>query len=129
MTLQECYGLLEGDYNDVKKRLLSDQRITKFAVKFLNDGSFEGIVNSIISNEYQKAFSFAHTLKGISQTLGFTKLSNSAAAMDALRRGNNVLAQFLLPQLAESYTQTTKALQCYQNGKTSLCLNKYQRMY
>ncbi len=41
MTLEECYVALEGSYADAISRLRSEKLVRKFALKFLNDGSYQ----------------------------------------------------------------------------------------
>ena len=36
MTLQECYEKMGGDYEEVLARLISQERIAKYMVKFLD---------------------------------------------------------------------------------------------
>ncbi|MGN0355576.1 MAG: hypothetical protein ACI4EI_10940 [Muricoprocola sp.] len=40
MSLEECYALFGGNYEDAKNRLRSDALIQRFAVKFLSDTSY-----------------------------------------------------------------------------------------
>lgn len=49
----------------------------KLLLKFLEDKSYEQLVNSIIINDYKNIESYAHTLKGLSGNLGFIDLSKS----------------------------------------------------
>ena len=43
MTVKECYEQINGDYEGVFGRFRGDERIKKFAVKFLADGSFDSL--------------------------------------------------------------------------------------
>ena len=74
MTIQECYAALEGDYQEVLDRLYSDALIQKFVGKFLTDQSYQLLENSLNAQNYEEAFRAAHTLKGVTQNLSFTKL-------------------------------------------------------
>ena len=74
MTLKDCYFALEGDYEEVVGRLYSEALVQKFAVKFLADKSFQLLDESLKAGSYEEAFRAAHTLKGVSQNLSFTKL-------------------------------------------------------
>lgn len=49
----------------------------KLLLKFLDDNSYEKLVNSIIINDYKNIELYAHTLKGLSSNLGFIDLSKS----------------------------------------------------
>ena len=86
MTLQECYSALGGDYQEVRGRLPSDKFIQKFILKFLDDKSYELLLNSIESRDMAEAFRAAHTLKGVCQNLSLTRLYHSSSRLsDALR--------------------------------------------
>ena len=41
MTVKECYEKVGSDYDGVLKRLGSEALVKRFAVKFLNDPSFQ----------------------------------------------------------------------------------------
>lgn len=49
----------------------------KFLKKFLNDESYSLLLNCIDEKDFEKAFSAAHTLKGVSANLGLDNLNNS----------------------------------------------------
>lgn len=111
MTLKECYEALEGDYEDVIKRLMSEKLVQKFVLRFLNDSSFENLVNDLKNGNYDDAFRDAHTLKGVTQNLGFTKLFLSSDSItEALREKNIDEANSLLPQVEADYNQTISAI-------------------
>lgn len=42
MSLKECYDKMGADYEDVLSRLRSEVLVRKFALKFLDDDSYEG---------------------------------------------------------------------------------------
>ena len=43
MSLESCYAAMGGDLEGVRGRLLTDERIRKFAAIFLEDKSFENL--------------------------------------------------------------------------------------
>ena len=49
MNVKECYELIKGDYEDAKRRFLSDSRITRFALLFLQDDSMDALRKAILS--------------------------------------------------------------------------------
>ena len=60
---------------------------------------------------YKQAFVYAHTLKGLAQTLGFTKLALcSGAVTEALRNDQYALAEIKLPDLTRAYNATISAI-------------------
>jgi len=111
MTLQECYVVLGGNYEEVLARLRSERLVKKFVLKFLNDKSFELFCNMMKERNADEAFRAVHTIKGVCQNLGFTRLLQSSSLMsDALRHGFTPEADKLAPQLAADYQATVDAI-------------------
>ena len=120
MTVRECYAALEGNYDEVLGRLMAEDRIKRFALKFLADGSYELLKTSLAAKDQETAFRAAHTLKGVCQNLSFTKLyQSSSSATEALRDGDFAQAESLFEQLTSDYNQTISALQALQNDSAS----------
>jgi len=64
---------------------------------------------------YQEAFRAAHTIKGVCQNLGFTRLLESSSKMsDALRYGWTPQADTLVSQLKSDYQVTVDAIRKFQ---------------
>lgn len=117
MTIQECYASLEGDYQEVLGRLYSDALVQRFVGKFLSDQSFQQLEDSMKAENYDNAFRAAHTLKGVSQNLSFTKLYQSSHAItEALRTKDYDLAAQLLSKVEADYQQTADAIRAFQGG-------------
>ncbi len=117
MTLQECYAALEGDYQGVLGRLTSERMVQKFVLKFLNDGSYDLLIRSLEEENYQEAFRAAHTIKGVSQNLDFTRLYRSSSQLsEALRNGFTPEAPALAEQVKADYAQTVSAIRAFQES-------------
>lgn len=111
MTVKECYEALEGDYDDVMGRLRSESLVQKFAIKFLEDKSYENICKAIKEGNGEEAFRGAHTLKGVCQNLSFTKLYESSEKVtELLRNGDLNVPQDLMDKLKSDYDQTINSL-------------------
>ncbi len=111
MTLKECYTAIEGDYNDVMSRLMTEKLVSKFVVKFLNDESYNQLVDFMKSENIEEAFRAAHTLKGVSQNLSFTKLYEPTHDVtEALRANDLAKAKEIMPKVDEAYLQTITAI-------------------
>lgn len=114
MTIQECYAALGGDYEEVLNRLYSEALVRKFVGKFSSDPSFRLLNDSLKAGNYEEAFRAAHTLKGVSQNLSFTKLYQSSHEItEALRTANYDLALQLLPRVEADYASTCAAIQVF----------------
>lgn len=110
MSLETCYEQFGGDLEGVRGRLLTDDRIKKFMGIFMQDTSYQLLLDSWESGNNAEAFRAAHTLKGIGRDLGFTPLHEASSALaDALRpdeAGNPTdldAAPALLDQTKEAY--------------------------
>ena len=77
MNLKECYSALGGNYESVLSRLMTEKLVNRFVLKFLNDASYENLVNSLKDENIEEAFRAAHTLKGVCQNLSFDRLFES----------------------------------------------------
>lgn len=87
MTIQEYYKKIGGSYEDVKSRLMKDDIIKRFVIKFLSDESYNNLVAAMADKDYEVAFRSAHTLKGICNNLGFATLGESASDLTEALRG------------------------------------------
>ncbi|MCI8539827.1 MAG: Hpt domain-containing protein [Oscillospiraceae bacterium] len=117
MTLQECYAAMGGDYEGVLGRMRSEKMIQKFVLKFLNDGSYDLLLQSMKEENYEEAFRAAHTIKGVCQNLGFDRLYQSSSQLsEALRNGFTPEAPALAEQVGTDYQQTTEVIRTFQEG-------------
>ena len=117
MTIQECYQEMGGDFAQVEKRLPSISLVKKFITKFLDDSSFSELCQAMQEGEREKAFRAAHTLKGVSANLSFSKLLSSAAQLTELLRPETDTipegAEGLLEEVKRDYELTVGAIRAY----------------
>ena len=115
MTLQECYAAMGGNYDEVLGRLRSDRLIRKFVLKFVDDGSYQLLLDSMASRNYEDAFRAAHTIKGVCQNLGLTRLLDSSSRLrEALRHGYTPEADGLAEPGGRDYQDTVGAIRAFQ---------------
>lgn len=107
MTVKECYDKVGSDYEGVLKRLGSEALVKRFAVKFLNDPSFQDLTDGLAAQDGEKAFRAAHTLKGVCLNLGFTGLYKVSAELTEVLRGRETAES---DALKEQYTILTDAI-------------------
>lgn len=117
MTIAECYRMMGGDYEDVKTRLPSDALIQRFALRFLDDTSFEDLCREMEAGRRAEAFRAAHTLKGICGNLGFSRLLKSSSDLAELLRPEQEAmpegASELLMQVKADYETAADAIRCF----------------
>lgn len=117
MTLKECYTALNGDYEDAVSRLISEQFVKKFVLKFLENKDFDVLCKALDEGNVEEAFRAAHTIKGISQNLSFTKLAQSSSLVtEALRCGDLAAGLTLLNGLRKDYETAVNAIRAFQAG-------------
>ena len=115
MTVKDCYASIGGDYEGVLGRFRSEERIQRFALKFLTDSSFHDLCQFLEAQNYTEACRAAHTQKGGTQNLGFTQLYNSSHEMaEKLRDGHPGDVSELWEQVKQDYEQTVAALRVLQ---------------
>lgn len=112
MNLEQCYEMFGGNYQEVKRRLMKDERIERFLRLFPADGSFELLEKAVAEEDWANAFRAAHTLKGLTMNLSIDRLSQSAVTVTELLR-NGPPAEDITPmlsQLREDYQLTVRAI-------------------
>lgn len=111
MTIRECYGELGLDFDAVLSRLVNEKLVQKFALKFLDDPSFQNLKDALDSKDVETAFRAAHTLKGVCLNLGFDNLYPSRKDLtELLRAGSMDGYEDLFAEVEKEYNRTCEAL-------------------
>ena len=108
MTVRECYEKIGSDFDKVLGRMGSEALVKRFAVKFLEDKSFEELTESLKEKDGEDAFRAAHTLKGICANLGLDRFYEADCE---LTEGSEELYQ----KVAEAYEATVTVLKELEN--------------
>ncbi len=112
MDIRECYEKMQSNYDNVLERLGSEAIVKKFALRFLDEGSYNLLSEAMKAGNVDEAFRAAHTLKGICLNLGFDKLFEvSSALTEKLRTGSMDGAQELFEKVKEQYNVTKEAIE------------------
>ena len=111
MTLQECYEKMGGDYAEVLARLISQERIEKYMIKFLDDPTYQTLCEVKEAKDAQSVFLQIHTLKGVSQNLGFGNLYKVSHDMtEAVRGGVPLEDERLFEAVSAAYNETVAVI-------------------
>lgn len=111
MTIQELYATLGGNYDDIMRRMRSERIARKFLLRFLEDKTFESLEQALNSGQQEEAFRAAHTLKGLSLNMGFTKLIDSSQRLtEAVRIELTPEAASLFQEVSSDYAKTVEAI-------------------
>lgn len=111
-AMRDAYSKIGADYDDVLNRLMSDDMVARFAIKFLDDDSMPKLDAAIEAADAKAAFIAAHTLKGVCQNLSFDNLYAPAVDVTEALRGASTIdaAVPLMPALREQYATTVAAI-------------------
>ena len=108
MNIRECYDTIGADFEDVLGRLGSESLIQRFALKFIDDGSYNELTEAITEKNAEKA---AHTLKGICLNLGLKNLYTVSSDLTEKLRGRELDGyEALYEKVSEQYKITVNAL-------------------
>ncbi len=111
MNIRECYEKMGANFDEVLQRLGSESFIQRFAVRFLDDTSFQMIKDGIAANDAELAFRGAHTLKGVCSNLGFTKLYEESSRLTEILRGRELVGyEEALEEVQKQYDITVEAI-------------------
>ena len=112
MTVKECYEKMGANYENVLSRLGgSEDLVKRFALKFLNDSSYQNLEQQLQNKDVEEAFRAAHTLKGVCLNLGFDNLFTvSSDLTEKLRAKELDGADELFEKVKEQYEITVEAL-------------------
>lgn len=76
-----------ADVDTTLKRFMGNETIyLKFIMKFLDDKNYGAIEEGLAQKDYEKAFTGAHSLKGVAGNLGLTPVYEAASEMSELLR-------------------------------------------
>ncbi len=113
MTVQECYQQIQGNYENVLKRLKTDERIVKFLELFLSDTTYQKLSEAVNTKNYREIFKCVHDLKGMALNLGLTALQKAAESLcDAVRYGEPSVDIYpLYEEVTKEYQKVTDTIQ------------------
>lgn len=120
MTIEACYRQLGGDLAGAEKHLSGRRLVERFIVRFLDDDSFLSLCSAMEEGSREAAFRAAHSLKGVSGTLGFSRLYASASKLTELLRPEDEVipagARALLETVKQDYRITADAIRAYRDS-------------
>lgn len=110
-----AYGI---DLPDAMDRMDNDIDLYKrLAFKYLNNSNYADLVAALEVQDFDSAYSAAHTLKGVSGNLSFAQLYKVSAAMsDALHQGESQAAESMMDDLKAAHEKVIEGLTAWQDG-------------
>lgn len=112
MNVANCYARMEADYQDVLRRLGTEERVKRFLCRLPEDHNYADLCSALQEGRGEDAFRAAHSLKGICMNLGLTKLYRSTNALTEALRGGVIpaAAQPLAEQVGRDYDETVQCV-------------------
>lgn len=114
MTLKELYEELNADYAQASRRLLNENLMKRFVLKFLTDPCMNEVRSSLEAGDPDTSFRAAHTMKGVAGNLGFTRLYHAAWNLTEHLRPRQAKSEVnmdLLRELEEEYKHTHELIE------------------
>ena len=120
MTIEECYSIMGGDWDGIKRRLGNEALIAKLSLKFLSAKEYTEIGTAIGERDWEKAFMNAHTLKGVALNLGYNDLAKATSSLTELLRprtlDNPREADRLYLPVTSEYNKVINAINAYRES-------------
>ena len=118
MQAKDVYDKIGGSYDEAISQIRKEERFAKYFAMFTRDGSFSELKNAMESGDMTGAFAAAHTLKGITKNLAFTKLADlvSGITEDLRDSRDTEHAKAVFPELEQCYEDTIKAVLEFVDG-------------
>lgn len=112
MNLKEVYDAMEGKYDDVLRRIPSEDSIIRFLKKFRDSGDFTAMTDAFDKKDYRRVFETSHNLKGLCGNLSLSKLAKSCTEVcEAVRHGEPTIDIAPMIEAAKAdYEQVVNAI-------------------
>ena len=111
MQLQEFYETVGGDYAGTSQRVYNDALILRVVKMYPSDPNFDKLHHALGAQDWEEAFRAAHTLTGVGQNLGFTRLYEASSDLtEALRGGRPLMDRTLWERVETEHQRVLNAL-------------------
>lgn len=110
MTLDEFYSLIGPPSRPVIDRLGGEERVRRYVLRFAEDPTYAALREAADRGDGEGSFRAAHTLKGLSATLGLERLNTAAAALTEQLRGGGTPDPLLLAEVSRAYAEVIETI-------------------
>lgn len=114
MTLKEFYDTIGGDYNEAMGRLMKEERILKYVLRFVDAPDYNNMIDAISQGDVETAFRTSHTLKGVCLNLAFGRLAKSSSELCEMYR-NGPPTEDITPKLEEVKNDYAEVIEAIKN--------------
>lgn len=118
MDVKTFYEQMGVDYNNVLRRLCSEQLILKYLGKLPTDPTYRLLTDAFAAGDAETAFRAAHTLKGLCLNLDLRPLLEESDALTERLRAQTPLRELQgeLDRLSEEYHRLTQRIEALLSG-------------
>ncbi len=125
MELRELYKKLNGNYENLLRRIKREDLIEMFLTDFMEDEEYKKLEKAIAEHDDVTAFRAAHTLKGVALNMEFGFLAKSLIALtDSLRSGRLPETDALFLKVKDDYYKTIALIEEYKGHGITENLNR-----
>ena len=115
-VLKEFFTAVGSDYDEVLSRLPSEEILIKFLPRFPQDPTYDALMKAQAQHDIAAAFLAAHTLKGVSASLGLQQLADTASDLtEQLRPQTDFPEETYFTAVDKAYACVIKALATFEN--------------
>lgn len=115
-VLREFFTAIGSDYDEVLSRLPFEEILIKFLPRFPADPTYDALKKAQAQHDVAAAFLAAHTLKGVSASLGLQQLAEAASALtEQLRPQTDFPEETYFTAVDNAYACVIKALATFEN--------------
>ena len=105
MPLAEFFPSIGSSAQPVLRRLGGEERVRRYLLRFAEDPTYAALIAAAERGDGEGAFRAAHTLKGLSATLGLDTLYTAASALTEQLRGGGTPDPDLLAEVSKAYNE------------------------
>lgn len=86
MNIKKFYEDTNSNYNSALSIMMNDMLIERMIRKFMENNSYNAIIDAYSANNIKEVFVLAHSFKGVTGNLALTSLYNIASDLTELTR-------------------------------------------
>lgn len=113
MNLSQFYAEIDGNLDDVIRRIPKETSVIKYLKMFVEDKEYSNLIASFEQKDYRGVFRASHTLKGVCANLGLTHLQLSSSEVCESVRHSEPTEDItpLVDKVSEDYKKVIDALE------------------
>lgn len=86
MNVKQFYQETNSNYESALTLLMNDAFIERMVKKFMENNSYNALIEAYKANDIKQVFNYAHALKGVAGNLSLTKLFEASCELTEATR-------------------------------------------